>query len=445
MGRREEVFKYFKKYEDETNDRIQNGIEQNKKGFARICVTDKDGAPVKGVKLQISQKRHEFLYGANLFMLDELETEAKNDKYKESFKNIFNAATLPFYWDALEPEEGKPRFGKDSVKIYRRPVPDLCLEYCEQNGITPKEHCLTYFNFTPEWVDVSDTRDYKQKIERRYKACAERYASRINGWEVTNELLCNNVERDVQTFFRDDDVLKWNFELARKYFTTNELIINEASHVWLRSERSGGSFAHGRSAYYMMIKEALREGVPIDAVGMQFHMFVRREQEMQNGFDMYNPMQLYTVLDRYEKLGKPIQITEITIPAYSDTAEDEEIQAQLIERLYSIWFSHASTEAIIYWNLVDGYAAFAPQGDMQAGENYYRGGLMRFDLSKKPAYEMVDELFNKRWRTDTSVETDGSGEAKFKGFYGDYDVIIDGKKYGISTSKKKENEFKIIL
>lgn len=445
MGRREEVFKYFKKYEDETNDRIQNGIEQNKKGFARICVTDKDGAPVKGVKLQISQKRHEFLYGANLFMLDELETEAKNDKYKESFKNIFNAATLPFYWDALEPEEGKPRFGKDSVKIYRRPVPDLCLEYCEQNGITPKEHCLTYFNFTPEWVDVSDTRDYKQKIERRYKACAERYASRINGWEVTNELLCNNVERDVQTFFRDDDVLKWNFELARKYFTTNELIINEASHVWLRSERSGGSFAHGRSAYYMMIKEALREGVPIDAVGMQFHMFVRREQEMQNGFDMYNPMQLYTVLDRYEKLGKPIQITEITIPAYSDTAEDEEIQAQLIERLYSIWFSHASTEAIIYWNLVDGYAAFAPQGDMQAGENYYRGGLMRFDLSKKPAYEMVDELFNKRWRTDMSVETDSSGEAKFKGFYGDYDVIIEGKKYGISTSKKKENEFKIIL
>lgn len=445
MGRREEVFKYFKKYEDETNDRIQNGIEQNKKGFARICVTDKDGAPVKGVKLQISQKRHEFLYGANLFMLDELETEAKNDKYKESFKNIFNAATLPFYWDALEPEEGKPRFGKDSVKIYRRPVPDLCLEYCEQNGITPKEHCLTYFNFTPEWVDVSDTRDYKQKIERRYKACAERYASRINGWEVTNELLCNNVERDVQTFFRDDDVLKWNFELARKYFTTNELIINEASHVWLRRGRSGGSFAHGRSAYYMMIKEALREGVPIDAVGMQFHMFVRREQEMQNGFDMYNPMQLYTVLDRYEKLGKPIQITEITIPAYSDTAEDEEIQAQLIERLYSIWFSHASTEAIIYWNLVDGYAAFAPQGDMQAGENYYRGGLMRFDLSEKPAYEMVDELFNKRWRTDMSVETDGSGEAKFKGFYGDYDVIIDGKKYGISTSKKKENEFKIIL
>ncbi|MBQ7377508.1 MAG: hypothetical protein IJW71_04210 [Clostridia bacterium] len=24
-----------------------------------------------------------------------------------------------------------------------------------------------------------------------------------------------------------------------------------------------------------------------------------------------------------------------------------------------------------YWNLVDGYAAFAPQGDMTAGENNY--------------------------------------------------------------------------
>ena len=48
---------------------------------------------------------------------------------------------------------------------------------------------------------------------------------------------------------------------------------------------------------------------------------------------MYNPKVMFEVMDTYAKLGKPLQITEITIPAYSDSAEDEAIQAELIERL----------------------------------------------------------------------------------------------------------------
>lgn len=150
-------------------------------------------------------------------------------------------------------------------------------------------------------------------------------------------------------------------------------------------------------------------------------------------------------MDTYEKLGKPIQITETTIPSYSDSAEDEKIQAELIEQLYSIWFSHKSVEAIIYWNLPDGYAAFAPQGDMTAGENYHRGGLLRFDLSKKPAYDMVRHLFSERWITNTESETNGNGTAKFKGFYGDYEITADGKKFDISVSNGAENIFNIQL
>ena len=99
-------------------------------------------------------------------------------------------------------------------------------------------------------------------------------------------------------------------------------------------------------------------------------------------------------MDEYSRFGKPLQVTEITVPAYSWEAEDEEIQAEIIERLYYIWFSHPSVEQIIYWNLVDGYAYVtksdpktirATQGDMTIGENYYHGGLLRFDLSPKPA------------------------------------------------------------
>ena len=75
-------------------------------------------------------------------MLDEFETEEKNRIYREEFKKYFNIATIPFYWKDLEPERGKPRYAKNSYLVYRRPASDLCLEYCADNVIGPKAHCL---------------------------------------------------------------------------------------------------------------------------------------------------------------------------------------------------------------------------------------------------------------------------------------------------------------
>ena len=120
-----------------------------------------------------------------------------------------------------------------------------------------------------------------------------------------------------------------------------------------------------------------------------------------------------------------------------------------MEYLYKIWFSHENVEQIIYWNLVDGYAAFAPQGDMTAGENYYYGGLLRFDMTPKPAYYTIKRLFQKEWHTEECVTPDENGRAQFKGFYGKYDVEITAcgktvkKEIDFCKNSKKEFELKI--
>ena len=114
----------------------------------------------------------------------------------------------------------------------------------------------------------------------------------------------------------------------------------------------------------------------------------------------------------------------MTIPAYSDDPEDEEVQAELIKNLYSVFFSHPAMEAIIYWNVVDGYAAFARQGDMTSGENIFYGGIRRFDLSEKPASKVIKDLFTKEWHTETEETTDENGKAKLRGFYGEYEMEI---------------------
>lgn len=435
MSRRDQVMKFFDENKEFMDGRVQAGIEAHRKGLGRITLRDGKGNPATGAKITIKQKSHAFKYGANLFMLDEFECSEKNEKYKEYFKDAFNMATLPFYWKDLEPEKGKPRYEADSPKVYRRPSPDLCLAYCEEHGIEPREHALAYEAFFPEWIKDKDTFTVKKELIKRYKDIAERYAGKIPTIEVTNEMFW---PKGVTSFYDDDDYVEWCFKEAEKYFPYNKLAINESSQIW---------YEHGRNrdTYYMEIERALNKGARIDALGFQFHMFYPWEEELERTERVYNPYQQYKILDRYADFNLPIQITEVTIPAYSDSREDEDLQAELVEALFSIWFSHPNVEQIIYWNLVDGYAYNAPQGDMTSGENYYRGGLMGFDLTPKPAYRTIQRLFQETWHTEEEKVSDQRGVVTFNGFYGGYEICVEynGRFVTLEAELKKNgnNEF----
>ena len=107
-------------------------------------------------------------------------------------------------------------------------------------------------------------------------------------------------------------------------------------------------------------------------------------------------------------------------------------------------------EQIIYWNLVDGYAFVGNSdkvtlGDMTLGENYYYGGLIRFDMTPKPAYYTIKNLIKNKWHTETDIISDADGKASFKGFYGEYEaeIIFNGKTFNktINLMSKGKNEF----
>ena len=449
MNDRRKVLDLFNEQEASWKQRAADGIERYRKGDGRITVTDENGEPIANAKIKLTQTSHEIRFGANIFMLDELETEEKNEKYKKYFAELFNMATLPFYWDTLEPECGKPRYAKDSPKVYRRPPIDLCIEFCEKHGIEPREHALAYDAFFPKWLYDASVEEVKQELERRYSEISARYADKIPTIEVTNEMAWTQGKT---AFYDDPDYVRWCFELAEKFFPNNQLVINEATYnSWEDTCRSTGK-------YYAYIEANILKGARIDAIGMQYHLFNDAELEYQKTRSTLNPENLYKHMDLYSNFGKPLQITEVTIPAYSWETEDEEIQAEIIEKLYTIWFSHPNVEQIIYWNLVDGYAHLwdpdpekikASQGNMTLGENYYHGGLLRFDLSPKPAYFKIKELLQKQWHTEIELVTDENGNAEFRGFYGNYCANVEFGRQKVKTefslSKNAENSTCITL
>ncbi len=425
----------YERNRGQIDERIRTGIERHRKGDVSLRLTDGSGQPLPGVRVALTQKSHDFGLGCNLFMLDELETAEKNETYKRLFAETFNMATLPFYWRDLEPEEGKPRFAADSPRVYRRPAPDLCLDFCKAHGIMPKLHNLNIDGnvMMPDWVPRGSAEAVKGALTKRFAQIAERYADRIPCVEVTNEALKH---RDGCTpFYEEDDYISWSYRTARRYFPHNELVINEGTPqvLWkLGGEMSDAErtlFIGSRSPYYMLLQRELAAGTPIDAIGIQYHFMVPRERAVSTANTLADPLYLYRVLDKFAEFGLPLQITEITLPAYSNRPEDEEVQAQLTRLLYSVFFSHPALEAAIYWNLPDGYAWRAEPGDMTAGENYYYGGLLRFDLSEKPAFRVLRDLFHRQWRTECVLTTDGEGRCAFRGFYGEYEAALvqDGR------------------
>ena len=428
MYDRREVLRHIEKDRVFLDTVVRENIEKYRKGSCRIRVTDKDGNPLPFARVKIQQLSHEFKFGANLFMLEELETKEKNDTYKKRFAELFNMATLPFYWNSTEPERGKLRYGKDAEPFYRRPPIDLCIEFCQENGIEPREHALAYDRHFPHWLKGADVDTVKAELERRYREIAKRYADKIPTIEVTNEMFW---WEGTTPFYDEDDYVEWCFKLARKYFPKNKLAINEAAEeCWCDVRRSC-------SKYYSYIQKALLSGAEIDAIGLQFHAFYDRERELVRSHSLYHPTNVYNYLDFYARLINSLQITEITIPAYSSDPLDEEIQAEIIETMYRVWFSHPACEQIIYWNLVDGYAYVEnptpekirqSQGNMSLGENVYYGGLLRFDMSPKPAYERLYKLINEEWRTSLELVADEEGYVQFRGFFGEYELTAKDEK-----------------
>ena len=436
---------YAREQSEFLNDTAKKNIEKYRKGYCKIKFVDKDGNPVVGKKVSVCLKDHEFKYGANIFMLDEFPDEKRNAAYRDNFSKYFNLATVPFYWDGLEPEQGKPRFAKDSTKVYRRPAPELCVEYCENNGIAAKLHCLVYDKFIPEWLKRDDM-DYMEKAyEERIAQIAQRFNGRLYEVEVINELLCENNWHYKSVISSKRDIVEWSFALARKYMPKEKLVINEGNFT-----REYQTYGY-RHPYYMLCDLALSKGVCIDKIGVQHHCFsgatTVTDEQYENeifGADnavMFNPLGIFRELTTLATLGKPTEITEITVPTFGDTEADEELQADLLDVLYTTAFAQRDLENVVYWNVPDGYA-YQPAG-RNWNENKCRGGLFHNDVTPKKSAERLYEMFKKRWHTEETLETDENGYIEFFGFYGKYTADICGKASDFSITKNGSNSITV--
>ena len=59
------------------------------------------------------------------------------------------------------------------------------------------------------------------------------------------------------------------------------------------------------------------------------------------------------------------------------------------------------------------------------GENSLSAGLVNYDMTPKKAFTVLKRLIQEEWTTRTTLTYQDGAANMFRGFYGDYEAVID--------------------
>lgn len=380
-------------------------IERQRKADCTIRLVNAQGRPVRSQTVRVEMTRHAFLFGANIFPLFEFD-EKRHETYGQRFRELFNYATLAFYWGAYEPEQGR-KTGREQQK--------RIAEWCKQHGIGTKGHPLVWHEVYPRWAS-NDPDVIKPMLQARVREIIREFRGLIDRWDVINEATVGHrYENGVGKWLTRDGALKVVIETLQWARAANPKAFLLYNDYNLSPE------------FEKLVEELVKSNAPLDAVGIQSHMHTS-DWTLERAWE---------VCETYARFGKPLHFTEVTVLSgqhgwqlprpWRSTPEGEVRQADYVERFYTLLFSHPAVEAITWWDLSDAYAwQGAP------------AGLLREDLSPKPAYERLRKLIREQWWTPTQTLTsDSQGIVRFRGYLGAYRITAGAKTQAFELKRGK--------
>ncbi len=365
-------------------------IERLRKTDATVVVQDADGRTISGVAVDADQTQHAFLFGCAALSLLKHAEPAQERLYQERFGDLFNLATMLTYWHVTEPERGRMDVAPLIAQVQR----------LKAMGIRIKGHPLVLAQASPGWAptDVATTRD----LTRRWIGdMVGRFAGEIDMWDVVGDA--------TTAAGAGSGLAAWAREAGPAPFTADAL-------RWTREASASALLLYNDyqldEDFTRLIEDLHAARAPLDVLGLEAHM-IGSEWPLEK---------VWQTAETFARLAHPLHFTEVTVlsddadadhaQSWPTTAAGEQRQADYVEQFYRLLFSHPAVESIGWWNLVDG------------DWDRHPGGLLRADLSPKPAYERLLRLIRGVWHTRAAMTTGPDGTAAFRGFAGRYRVTV---------------------
>jgi GH35 family endo-1,4-beta-xylanase len=384
-----------------------------------------NGAPLVNQEVLVEQTKHKFLFGTTwgedtvALANGELEGQKREQAEQRNtyFLQMFNMATMPFYWGRFEPQRGHPKTKRILAGS----------RWYQDHGCLVKGHPLCWHTVTADWLLTMSNAEIREAQLARIRRDVADFAGVIDTWDVVNEAVImpifdkydNGITRLCKEMGRIE-LIRVMFDTARETNPNAVLLLNDFDVS---------------PAFDILVEGCLEAGIKIDVIGIQSHMH-------QGYWGVEKTLQ---VLANFERFKLPIHFTENTIVSghimppeivdlndyqvkeWPSTPEGEERQAQEVALHYKTLFNHPLVEAITWWSFSDGGWLNAP------------GGLLRQDHTPKPAYDAMRNLVKGEWWfPPTHLTTDANGQIKFVGILGDYALSAGREKVTFSLPTSGE-------
>ncbi len=377
-------------------------IEYYRKGNLKVIVKDANGNLVSNATVNIRQFKHGFEFGAALLQLDPQNTSAEQTNYQNKFLDAFNFTTLPFWWDwIIEPTQGQ----RDYARL------DRTTKWTTDRGINTKAHTLAWTVSTPRWASW-DVNTFEGQLSNFVTDIVGRYKNRVKYWDIMNEFQ-NRQSTSPMT----------NWMNNRPYTIYGA---GGACLAWAQGARGSTPTLFGYNDYletelgdftYNYLS-AIRGGSFFpDFVGIQWHTQFA-------GISRFPMTRAWNIANRFQEFQKGVHFSEISVLSGPERANvdangaaqtnwntdstNETKQADYAVKLYKVLFSHPAVQTLTWWDLTD--------------KNAWLGaptGLLRKDMSAKPAYTRLKDLIKTTWWTNiTNQRTNSSGVYTGRTFLG---------------------------
>jgi endo-1,4-beta-xylanase len=245
-------------------------------------------------------------------------TSGADKASQEIIVKHFNSITVENVMKAalVNPQPGVYNFG---------PADDY-IAFGEKNNMFIVGHTLVWHNQCPDWFFTNAAgkpNSKEEQIERLrgyIKIVAGRYAGRVNGWDVVNEVIDNDGSYRstnwVNAFGNGDTLVKYAFKFAAEFAPNTELYYNDFN-TWRPTKRDG---------IVRMVKMLQKEGLRVDGIGMQGHW----------GLNYPQAHYIEEAINAYAACGVKVMITELDVDVLPLTKEGQVIGQGMADKQFQL-------------------------------------------------------------------------------------------------------------
>lgn len=301
----------------------------------------------------------------------------RNAAEQDLIRKEFNSVTCE---NAMKPASLHP-----SPNVWRWEEADRIANFCRENGIKMRGHCLVWHNQFSDWMLYDESGNFVDKevfyarLKDHIQTVMNRYKDVIYAWDVVNEAMSDggtNPYRESKLYqLCGDEFIAKAFQFAREADPKAVLFYNDYNECDRRKSRN----------IYNMVLKMRSNGVPIDGIGMQGHynIFKPTVEELDAALALYSPLVEHIHITELDvrvnrEMGGQLQFSQEGA-ALSDSVQA--LHTQQYEHLFKTFQKYRDKiDCVTFWNLHDGCSWL--------GE---RNHPLLFDkaLQPKPAYHRL--------------------------------------------------------